>query len=512
MVKMLAGQQSEFPKLAKFIETDLPGIAGNARIWDAFLTFSELKEEDARETLAWKSGPRLQILNLHGANGSFDPDKPTQIVLAREIAKRFDERDSDLIEARLLVQATVLHELVHWGDARDGRVRTDHEIGNAFEIEAYGRNIDRYWVAEDPGAAEAGYLFPITGRIGSTGACWGPDVRSDGEHKGIDVFTSIGSPVFAVASGKVMTGNQFRKGEPFFSQDTNYGQMVDIRHDDRHLSRYAHLHEVLVKAGEAVTAGQLIAKSGASGTKHGAWVAQGQPAGGPPAGATRPHLHFEIHRPASDPFAFGSTLDPATFFDWLPNGTAAADAAVEAKRPGRPPLDTPSTGAPVPAGRCSAGAPPKSGGSKRGIRNNCPGNLRLSDDGWVGMCPNAMQNDTAFTQFSEMKWGIRAMARVLRRYKRRSPAVRTLEAMSSIWAPDGDGANDASQHAILTMQNSGGDIASINQVIDLDDERILFATIRGIIAAECGKAALAEVGDATIRNGIALERSIEPSF
>lgn len=47
----------------------------------------------------------------------------------------------------------------------------------------------------------------------------------------------------------------------------------------------------------------------------------------------------------------------------------------------------------------------------RGIRNNNPGNLRITDDNWVGMIPREQNTDGSFVQFKEMKYGIRAMLR-----------------------------------------------------------------------------------------------------
>ena len=47
----------------------------------------------------------------------------------------------------------------------------------------------------------------------------------------------------------------------------------------------------------------------------------------------------------------------------------------------------------------------------RGIRNHNPGNLRRTGDAWQGLRP--VQDDPAFFQFAEAKWGIRALARTL---------------------------------------------------------------------------------------------------
>ena len=52
----------------------------------------------------------------------------------------------------------------------------------------------------------------------------------------------------------------------------------------------------------------------------------------------------------------------------------------------------------------------------RGIRNNNPGNLRRSRDNWQGLRPK--QTDPQFFQFTEMKWGYRALIKTLQNYRR----------------------------------------------------------------------------------------------
>ena len=44
----------------------------------------------------------------------------------------------------LLVESSLLHEMVHWGDWADGKV-AGLEAGKAFERAAYGKDVRRYW-------------------------------------------------------------------------------------------------------------------------------------------------------------------------------------------------------------------------------------------------------------------------------------------------------------------------------------------------------------------------------
>lgn len=46
--------------------------------------------------------------------------------------------------AKQLMEATILHEMVHWGDHMDGKDQKPEE-GNEFEKKAYGKIIGKYW-------------------------------------------------------------------------------------------------------------------------------------------------------------------------------------------------------------------------------------------------------------------------------------------------------------------------------------------------------------------------------
>ena len=85
-------------------------------------------------------------------------------------------------------------------------------------------------------------------------------------HAGLDFAASEGTDVFATGEGKVVQAGR-REG---------YGNCIDIDHGYNYLTRYAHLSEILVNAGEEVKRGQLIGKVGSTGK------------------STGPHLHYEV--------------------------------------------------------------------------------------------------------------------------------------------------------------------------------------------------------------------------
>ena len=99
-------------------------------------------------------------------------------------------------------------------------------------------------------------------------------------HNGVDYAAAIGTPVYAVADGKVIFSGPSSikgpKGEP-----GGGGYIIKLQHKVEGkwiTSSYMHLNKgsLKVSKGAAVTEGQLIAKTGNSGA------------------STGPHLHFEI--------------------------------------------------------------------------------------------------------------------------------------------------------------------------------------------------------------------------
>ena len=95
-------------------------------------------------------------------------------------------------------------------------------------------------------------------------------------HNGIDIGGSVGSPIVAAASGKVIIS---RMG----GWNGGYGNYIVIAHSNGTQTLYAHNSENIVGVGADVIQGQIIGYMGRSGK------------------ATGPHVHFEI-RGARNPF------------------------------------------------------------------------------------------------------------------------------------------------------------------------------------------------------------------
>lgn len=113
----------------------------------------------------------------------------------------------------------------------------------------------------------------------------------------------------------------------------------------------------------------------------------------------------------------------------------------------------------------------------RGIRNHNPGNIRLSSDRWQGLAPT--QSDPEFFQFSEPKWGIRALAKLLKNYQARY-GLNTVRAIITRWAPPSE--NDTAAYIANVSQWSGVDP---DQIIDVTAR--LVPLVNSIIRQENGR-------------------------
>ena len=113
--------------------------------------------------------------------------------------------------------------------------------------------------------SSTGWIWPTKGMF-SSGYGW----RWGRMHKGIDIANNVGTPILASRGGQVISAGWNEGG---------YGYLVEIRHEDGSMSRYAHNSQILVRTGDMVSQGSVISLMGSTGR------------------STGPHLHFEILPP-----------------------------------------------------------------------------------------------------------------------------------------------------------------------------------------------------------------------
>ena len=84
----------------------------------------------------------------------------------------------------------------------------------------------------------------------------------------------------------------------------------------------------------------------------------------------------------------------------------------------------------------------------RGIINNNPGNIDRNNIKWQGMSPD-QSGDSRFVVFTDPKWGIRAMARILQNYAKGD--VDTVREIVSKWAPPNENDTQSYINAVDAM-------------------------------------------------------------
>lgn len=108
-------------------------------------------------------------------------------------------------------------------------------------------------------------VLPVTGGTISSRYGSNESIRNH-THKGLDIAASYGTPIKAVADGKVILSGT----------ESGYGNLIILDHGNSVTTYYGHCSKLLVQNGAEVKAGDIIAKVGSTGN------------------STGNHLHFEI--------------------------------------------------------------------------------------------------------------------------------------------------------------------------------------------------------------------------
>ena len=121
---------------------------------------------------------------------------------------------------------------------------------------------------------------PVEAAFNSSSYGWRTDPFNGSKafHEGLDFTANTGTAIKAAADGIVTTAEQ----------TPDYGKIVKINHGLGLETRYAHASKLLVKQGERVVKGQIVAHVGSTGR------------------STGPHLHYEIR-------LNGNSLDPRKY-------------------------------------------------------------------------------------------------------------------------------------------------------------------------------------------------------
>ena len=155
-------------------------------------------------------------------------------------------------------------------------------------------------VADEPPAL----VLPVSGAMSKghdlTLQVFSNTMRDWRVHSGIDIVSTLGSPVYAAADGKVSA----------IWEDVSYGTCISVAHSGELVTYYKNLNPILaegIAVGSEVKQGQLLAAVGES-----AMVEI----------ADEPHLHFEIS-------VDGEFVDPIEYFDSASVAILEKDTAYE---------------------------------------------------------------------------------------------------------------------------------------------------------------------------------------
>jgi murein DD-endopeptidase MepM/ murein hydrolase activator NlpD len=142
---------------------------------------------------------------------------------------------------------------------------TEHQVAMLSPPAAQVATPDVGAAAKAADAATPSFRWPARGRVISSAGAMSNGQQNDG----INIALPEGTSIHAAEDGVVAYAGSELKG---------YGNLVLVRHSNGFVTAYAHASEILVKRGDQVRRGQVIAKSGQTGN------------------VSSPQLHFEIRK------------------------------------------------------------------------------------------------------------------------------------------------------------------------------------------------------------------------
>lgn len=182
---------------------------------------------------------------------------------------RLDGRGGPLVKSHAISEAELkaaILELTETVDARD-------EYMSSIEAKILQKSVLKDMLPNSS---------PVDAAFNSSSYGWRIDPFNGDKafHEGLDFTANSGTAIHAAADGIVSTAER----------TPDYGNIVKIDHGSGLETRYAHASKLLVKPGERVIKGQIVAQVGSTGR------------------STGPHLHYEIR-------LNGNALDPRKYLN-----------------------------------------------------------------------------------------------------------------------------------------------------------------------------------------------------
>ncbi len=252
-----------------------------------------------RQTVSAASGDKIELEMLRQTNG-------VQVKQIQELAKATASLQSDMerlnsldAELRRIVnnedttttsRSGLLRPSAPYQSQEKGQVQSDinqiNNMINTLQIAVKVREeslveLKEELLAKQARLASRPSLWPTTGDVTSRfGSRNSPGGIGSNFHPGIDIANSVGTPIIATADGTVVASGW----------SSGYGETIEIDHGNSITTLYGHNSQLVVRTGQSVKKGQLIAYLGSTGY------------------STGPHLHYEVR-------VNGTAVNPASFLN-----------------------------------------------------------------------------------------------------------------------------------------------------------------------------------------------------
>jgi septal ring factor EnvC (AmiA/AmiB activator) len=225
-------------------------LAARVRAWTHVARTEHAMIAEVRAAQVVRGDARAE---LHSSMAEIELNRSEASTRQDELASLQSERDGELSRIRRLRKE---HE-----EALAVKERSARELERLITRMEAEREADPTAKPPIDFATLRGSLpWPATGElVRGFGRNVHPRFKTVTEHNGISIAAAIGSPVYVVADGTVQYVNWL----------PGYGQCVIVNHGSGYYTFYAHTSTVLAAEGDTVTAGQLIAEVGDTGSLEG---------------------------------------------------------------------------------------------------------------------------------------------------------------------------------------------------------------------------------------------------
>jgi murein DD-endopeptidase MepM/ murein hydrolase activator NlpD len=208
---------------------------------------------------------------------AFDVTGASSVAFAPVVPEVAADLPADLpvADAASLVKAADMQRAAAEAEAA-ARAAAEEAAAAARAAEEAAKKAAEEAAKKTAAATAGGVVQMVAGRVTSGfGSRWGR------AHQGLDIAAPIGTPIRAPLAGTVIESGPA----------SGFGMWVRVRHDDGTVTTYGHINRSLVREGQKVGAGEVIAEVGNRGR------------------STGPHLHIEVETPG------GKKINPRPWLD-----------------------------------------------------------------------------------------------------------------------------------------------------------------------------------------------------